>query len=720
MLQIPLALVFMAAGAASADAQLAMSVVDAGPLARPARLTLERVPLANGLQLLHERSGVALAFSSRLVPARQLVSCPCESATVGQALDHMLAGLGLKATELGGDMVIIAPARNDRARSSEDARLPSAGPDAVESVRADDIAGRIVGRVVASSGEPVGEAQVAIDGTAFRTTSGADGRYAIAGVPDGTHRVVARRIGYAAESRTVTVAGGDVTLDFTMNPVSIRLDEVVVTGTAGQARRREVGNSIGTIDNERLAGAPRTTMSEMLQGQVAGVQQFANEGQVGSGSTITIRGLSSLTQSSEPLIYIDGVRVNNATYMNNSLTRTTATGNPGANGAQNSPKPLDNINPDDVLRIEVIRGPAATTLYGTEAAAGVIQVFTKRGQFGARPQWNLTLGGGVRTQTSNSLGPVVGKDPTFLGLKPFLRNGAQHEADLSVAGGNDVIRYFVAANHEYAEGTLPKNDSRRAGIRANFDFQPQDKLSINVSSAFSNRTSHFLEAGDNTYGFLLNVFRGSQDYTGGNHAMLLDIDNASRTDHLVTGVTLTHTGIRNVTSKLTVGIDYTNSFNDETLPFDFPLLRTGLRNTSSWTHRTLTADLASTWTKSLGSKLSSSFSAGGQFYHDYDHTLIGAAENFGGPGQVTLSSGANTRASEAQLTVVNAGFFVQEMLGFNDRLFVTVGARADGNSAFGSNLGLQLYPKVSASYVISDESFWPEWWQTMKLRGAWG
>jgi outer membrane receptor protein involved in Fe transport len=685
-------------------------------LDRPALLVAENVTLEKGLEMLHARSGVSLAFSPTLVPAGHRVTCQCAGLTVRRALTVMLAGLPLRVTELAGDVVMIGPS----ARDSGAASGPAAAVDGGAGSGAAVLAGRIGGRIThAVTGEPLNAVQVSVVGTSLGALSGTDGRYAIANVPDGTYSVRTQRIGFAAEVRAVTVAGADVTLDMALRPVSVTLDEVVVTGTAGQARRREVGNSIGTINAEQLELAPRATMSDLLQGQVSGLQQFANEGQVGSGSTIAIRGLSSLTQSSEPLIYIDGVRVNNQTYMANSLTRTSAAGNPGAGGAQNSPKPLDNLNPDDVLRVEVIRGPAATTLYGTEAAAGVIQIFTKRGQAGTRAQWTATLGAGVRTQTGNSLGPVVGADTNYVGLKPYLRNGAQREADLSVSGGTELIRYFLSGNYDYAEGTLPKNDSRRTGLRGNFGFQPHPSLSVDVSSSFSSRNSEFLESGDNTYGFLLNVFRGTQDYTGGKHEMLLDIDNLSTTDHFVSGVTLTHSA-SSVVTRFTLGTDYTNSFNEETLPFNFPLLPRGQRNTSNWMHRTVTADLASTWATTLPGAVSSALSVGGQLYHDLDHTQLGTAEGFGGPGQVTLSSGATSRAQETELTVVNAGFFLQEVLGYRDRYFLTLGARADGNSAFGSDLGLQVYPKVSGSYVVSDEGFWPEWWQVMKLRGAWG
>lgn len=687
-----------------------------GLLERPANLDVVEVLITDGLAKLFRQSGVAIAYSSSIVPKDRRVTCHCDRVTVGRALSLMLAGLPLQVSELDGETLLIAPRVTGTAAMEIPENAMAVEPRPAKNVAA---AATISGRITSgTTNQPVASAQISIDNTTLGALSREDGRYTITGVPDGEHTIRVRRIGFSLESRRITSSGASVVVDFRLMPVSVALDEVIVTGTAGQARRREVGNSIGAIGSDQLAVSAKSTVSELLQGQVAGLQQFANEGQVGSGTTIAIRGLSSLTQSSEPLIYIDGVRVNNQTYMANTLTRTSAAGNPGAAGAQNSPKPLDNLNPADVLRVEVIRGPAATTLYGTEAAAGVIQIFTKRGLSG-KAQWTVALNSGWRSQTPNSLGPVVGQDSTFIGLKKFLRTGLQRGTNMSVSGGTDLIRYFLSGDYDFAEGTLPKNDSRRVGLRGNFGFEPQRGLSIDVNTAFSNRRSSFLESGDNTYGFLLNVFRGTQDYTGGKPEILLAIDNIGSTDHFVGGVTVNHTGWSSITTKLTTGVDYTNAFNSETLPFGFALLPRGQRNTSNWTHRTLTADLASTWRANIG-KAVSSLSVGGQFFQDFDHAQLGTAEGFGAPGDVTLSSGATSRANESSLTIVNAGLFVQELIGFADKYFLTVGARADGNSSFGSDLGLQVYPKLSGSYVISDESFWPQWWTVMKLRAAWG
>ena len=145
----------------------------------------------------------------------------------------------------------------------------------------------------------------------------------------------------------------------------------------------------------------------------------------------------------------------------------------------------------------------------------------------------------------------------------------------------------------------------------------------------------------------------------------------------------------------------------------------GLNN---W-RRTLTSvDYVGTLANAFGEKLTSSFSWGGQIFADETRYTRAFTERFAGPGDPTLTGGSlSSILGDSKLRVVNAGFFFQELLGLNDRLFATVGARVDGNSAFGESFGLQAYPKASLSYVISDEDFWSlDFMETLKLRLAFG
>ena len=299
-------------------------------------------------------------------------------------------------------------------------------------------------------------------------------------------------------------------------------------------------------------------------------------------------------------------------------------------------------------------------------------------------------------------GPVVGQDSTFIGLKKFLRTGLQKGANLSVSGGSDVIRYFLSGDYEFAEGTLPKNDSRRVGLRGNFGFEPQKGLAIDVNTAFSNRRSSFLESGDNTYGFLTNVFRGTQDYTGGKPEILLAdrqhwIDRSFR-----------RCASRSIT-RLVVDLDEVHDGRDYTNAFtrDIPVRLCAASKVSAT--RALDpshadADLASTWRANIGKAVSSLSVGGHSSRTSTTHSWHG--RGFWRSGQVTLSSGATSRAKRIIATIVNAEFLFRSSSG-SRQYSLTVGARADGNSSFGSDLGLQVYPKLSGSDVISDEGFWP-------------
>jgi TonB-dependent starch-binding outer membrane protein SusC len=696
---------------------------DTNPLTRPAYLHVQNVSVSDALLVLQDRSGVSLAFSPSLLPTDHRVTCHCREYQVGEALSHLLAGVPFSYAAVGNQVLIEPKAHAESGVRAT--RLEPVVPYRVRAVQqaASEVAdsGDIMGRIVNASNQPIGQAAVHLAGTSISTIAGSNGRFLMTNIPAGTYDLQVELIGYQTLSQEVTVRAGDqLTLTLQLVEQAISLDEIVVTGTAGAAKRRELGNSVGTVSSETLGMIGTGTVSEVLQGQTPGLQVFSNNGQVGTGSTIVLRGLNSVTQGIEPLIYVDGVRVNNPAFAANTFTGLAAAGNPGSEGAQTSPKPLDAINPNDIARVEVIRGAAATTLYGTEAAGGVIQIFTKRGQASQAPTWSIETKLGSRFQTSNGLGPVVGQDPDYLGLKPWLERGAVHGLTGSVTGGTDQLRYFLSGMYDYEEGVLPNNNSRRTGVRGNFGFRPHESLLVDVNMAYANRASEFVESGDNTYGFILNVFRGTQDYTGDHgDGILFDIDNESSEDRFVGGVTLSH-ALGDINNRVTVGLDYTNAFNNQTIPFGFPLVPAGLREVNRWTNRVLSLDYTGTWNHAFRETISSTFSWGGQIFQNYDHAQFGTADGFGGPGEKTLRSGAITRADETQLSVVNAGFFLQEVLGYRNRLFLTVGGRADGNSAFGQDLGLQVYPKVSGSWVVSEEAFWPDWIQVMRLRAAVG
>lgn len=239
--------------------------------------------------------------------------------------------------------------------------------------------GAIAGEVVdATSLEPLSGAQVFIPGTNIGALTDAQGQYRLEGINPGQVDVRVRLIGYQSPTQTVQVeAGQTVTADFQLEVSAISMDEVVVTAT-GEQRRREVGNAIAQIGAADLAEKrASSTFESLLQGQATGVTIRASSGSVGTSNDFKIRGVTSITLDNTPLVFIDGARVSNANDQEG--------GPPDFNdffvGGQTGSR-LNDLNPSDIESIEIVKGPSAATLYGTEAAAGVILIRTKRGQDG--------------------------------------------------------------------------------------------------------------------------------------------------------------------------------------------------------------------------------------------------------------------------------------------------------------------------------------------------
>lgn len=221
------------------------------------------------------------------------------------------------------------------------ALLLVAGPAAVEAQGTGTIRGTVTN---AGSGSPLGNAQVFVAGTTLGSQTAGDGSYTIVSVPAGPRVVRVRLIGYAPTEKTVTITeGGTATLDFTLTQSAISLDEVVVTGTGGSARKREVGNSIGQVKVSEIPEVP-TNVSNMLAGRLAGVNVGGGTGNSGAGAAIRLRGSTSVALTNQPLIFIDGVRTRSDEYPRNGIF--TGTTQRGANAYGS---PLNDINPDDKI-----------------------------------------------------------------------------------------------------------------------------------------------------------------------------------------------------------------------------------------------------------------------------------------------------------------------------------------------------------------------------------
>jgi len=589
--------------------------------------------------------------------------------------------------------------------------------------------GQVTGSVTdAMSNTGIQSVQVYLVDEGLGTLTNQSGRFLILNVPVGTYTLRAERLGYGTQDVQITVAENQtVTQNFAMEGEALGLDEIIVTGTAGAARRREVGNTVAQIDVQDVI-QPSSNTDELLQGRVTGMTVTRTSGNAGGGAKIRLRGNVSVAQSNQPLIYVDGVRIRSDAFHKN----VPPTGYPGRSGNDVS-SPLNDIDPADIDRIEIIKGAAATTLYGTEAAAGVIQIFTKRGHAG-RPQWTATVEQGIADLQKFGVDPsrrpdfedaqsAAGGTSDFMFINPWLRNAHQQRYSLSVGGGGEDLQYYISGSWEDDEGVLPNDVQETASIRGNFTFSPAENLQIQWNTSFTSDEFSNTAAGNNAHGLTLNVFRREANYFGNeikeNLDLLLNQDITTQIDHLITGGTATWTPLSNFTNRLSVGYDLAQQNNRNLRPFGFVRLQEGLLADGRSEFETITVDYVGSVQFGLTDDIGSSFSFGGQSITTETQQTVAQGGDFPGPGAPTVTTGGTTLGFESRERVVNAGFFAQNVFDYQDRYFVTVGFRVDGNSAFGDDFGLEFYPKISGSWVVSDEAFWSNEGQ-LKLRAAWG
>ena len=381
--------------------------------------------------------------------------------------------------------------------------------------------GAVTGRVtdIGTKG-PLSDVRVQVVGSVSAGRSDANGTYRITGLPAGTYTLRAIRLGYSQGVASVTVtSGGTVTADFALSVAATNLDAITISATGEQQRKREVGASISRIDSGAFNPATVANFSQVLAARTPGIVVQQGAGTSGVGSRIRLRGVTSINLSNDPLLVIDGV------FANNNVGGLTF----GIGGAQSSR--FDDINPEDIEDIQVIKGPAATALYGTGAANGVIQITTKRGKAG-KARWNFygelgqqetrldlssngTLANDAlllvnyRQVGRNAAGARVGacsreaqvlrtcvtpdtlyKNSPFINENPF-RTGGNESYGLSVSGGGQDAQYYLAADIEQDRGIFAPNVLQRRNFRANVTANVLPTLQAQVNIGYLNSSSGF-------------------------------------------------------------------------------------------------------------------------------------------------------------------------------------------------------------------------------------
>jgi TonB-dependent starch-binding outer membrane protein SusC len=616
----------------------------------------------------------------------------------------------------------------------------------------------VTGTVRTPSGDAVSNARVIVVGTTIGSLTDVSGSYRMV-VPGGSGTVTLRaaKLGYSTGEARLTLTGGNLNQSFTLVEQALTLDALVVTGSpTGEATRREVPNVVASIPTADIVdrNPAVTNLTSVLQSRIPGVQVMTQSGTEGTSSRVRIRGVSSINAGSAPIYVVDGVRMNGGSQ--------TFYGVAGA-----SQSASDAIHPADIESIEVIKGPAAATLYGADAANGVISITTKKGRpgqqrvqvmgrmsygeqvFSGRSFTNYTIctqarineriagttdprWPGCQGQPANSIisADILRSDPNAL------RTGHTRTYSASATGGGERFGFFLSGNMDNNDGVVYNNSFERFSGRSNFVIAPTDKLDATVNVGFY-RTHVRIPLSDNaSNGLTRNANRGipgrmnafAVGWLGLSPAEINQYSNKTWGDRFLMSSNVRWQPTTWFQHRIAGGFDYNNRVNEVFYERDMtgraPYGATaalGSRSQLRPTDRVYSVDYAGTVTTRPMQDLSSTLTFGSQLIASR-FSFINAGSSDFAPGNVTIiGSGTTNTASESLTEQRTLGFFAQNTFGWRERLFVTLGLRTDDNSAFGSDFSAVVYPKAGASWVISEEPFFNlRGVEQFRLRAAWG
>jgi len=717
--------------------------------ARQVTVQLDRVGLQAAVDAIAKNAGIRVQYEiSTLRRVGERVSLHASKLPLGVALDRVLQGTNLQAVALDRDLVGIQPAGDNV--------QPTRG--AVSGVVTD-----------VKTKQPLRGASVALDDSLVVSHTDNAGKYRLTQVAAGAHRVTIRAVGYARQTKLVTVTDEQTaTLDFALDASVNTLDQIVVTATGAQ-RYRELGHVVTQINADSLVReAPITTLSELLTARVPGLQVLGtNGGSVGGDVALRLRGSTTTSLDPQPIVIVDGIRYKNTSYLGN------------AGGEDQRPfgveqrSPLNDLSVNDIETVEVVKGPSASTLYGPDAANGVIVITTKRGKPGPA-QWHVYAYPDMSTLSVGSAGSQVDL-PYYSGwghvpnstdiyqgqctifaqaahqcvldsivvtpnaannpeVSAIAKQRPQWHAGVSVSGGSATQSYFLSANRDSQTGQVrlspaaaetlknllgataidnafkTPNDQQQLDLRMNLSSAITPTFNVTLAGGYTQATQRAI----NTSVFWTTNQLSAPDpgytYTAADSAAWLANQSSP--------YTFLSTSQMEVT-RWTVAVNST--FQPRPWLSATAGVGTDLDNTADRALQPATTEGAvssaydyrranTNRTARLGATASGHpgiMSFRTSLGVDYSYTN---EDGLNGSAQ-NLAPGSKdlstgqSAASRLWSERVQLGTYAEEVVGLRDRLFLTGSLRVDGSTTFGDAYAPKPFPKVGLSWVVSDEPF---------------
>ena len=598
--------------------------------------------------------------------------------------------------------------------------------------------GRIIkGTILDATGMPVIGANVMVKGTTNGTITDMDGKFSLE--VDKNAILVVSYIGYANQEIKV---GNQNTLSITMKEDAEALDELVVVGY-GTVKKSDLTGSVGSVSMEDVNKVGITSADRALQGQVAGVQVNARSGQPGESMMIRVRGGNSLSGGNEPLYVIDGMPVEGMS---------------------------SDINPEDILSMEVLKDASSTAIYGSRGANGVVMITTKRGKEGKTTvDYNGYIGVSqlrkkldllekddyiaMVNEVSVNDGNGILITPEQAALLPnndwqdlAYQTALTHSHQFSVSGGNDKTKVYSSLNYMNQEGIIKGSNYNRFALRINGDQKITDKISLNASVAYSYGTQNTANSNADGYGAIAytamvmppiqeikdeygnyTVFSGTP-WGGTNPVGMAELyKNQNINSRLLANLSLSWDIIEGLNFRVNAGAEVVASESDRYIPIGLSAggQLDGDASKSKSNYYTLINENILTYNKTFND-IHALNVMGGITFQSYEYnSLSGSGTGFLRDVYETNNLGVAMTPgipSSGYSDYRMASFLGRVNYGLMDRYLLTVTARYDGSSKFSKNHKFAFFPSAALAWRVSEEGFMKdmEWWSNFKVRTSVG
>ncbi|HTF18378.1 MAG TPA: SusC/RagA family TonB-linked outer membrane protein [Chryseolinea sp.] len=608
-----------------------------------------------------------------------------------------------------------------------------------------------------SANEPLPGVSIVVKGTQTGTMTDADGKYTL-DTETGSATLVYSFIGFQTVEAEV---GQRNVVDVAMEPDITQLDEVVVTSFGIEQQKQSIGYSAQKVDGSSLIQMRQTNVVNALQGQVAGVQITSSGGAPGMSSRILVRGITSLdpTANNQPLFVVDGIPIDNSTY-------ETASG-----ATENTPRGLSNramdINPNDIESLTVLKGAAATALYGVRAANGAIVISTKKGiagqlqinasstfgmdQINKYPSFQDKYGQGSNGQYNpEDIFPAWGApisvanvvDPEYRyydNVKNAMQTGKTFDNHISVSGGNKIATFYAAVGNTDQQGVIPYSTWKRTVAKVSGSLNFNDKftatVSMNYTNSGGNRVPHDRFMENLMYYPVTRDVRNFEDEDGYQNYQGLS-DNPlytakyskyeDRVDRVLGNILLSYKPVEWFSLNYRLGTDFYSDYRQEIAPGprsatdEFPISATGYIEDTQINSRILNSNVFAEFKKGFGTDFTATLRLGQELFQEDRRSSIVTGQEFEIPQFFAFSNAKQLLYYQELRKRRLIGAYGDLMLNYKDWLYLNITGRNDWTSTLPKGNNSFFYPSYNLSFIFSEIANLPEQISFGKLRASYG